>query len=140
MGGTVPPSGGTPVSHHLVAPQLEGRTVNSSIQEAVGSYRTKISLEVPEDSEMVGSGDFQGAYKTDMDSQYRKIIRRIKDGLVSDLTVTGKILNRPGGRLHKFCCDTGCSTNVSSVKGPFLSRRTDEQVVWWLVVLSQLFQ
>merc|ERR1711888_515513 len=41
--GTVPPSGGTPVNQHLVAPQLEGGTVNSSIQEAVGSYRTKIS-------------------------------------------------------------------------------------------------
>ena len=47
-----------------------------------------------------------------MDSQYRQIIRRIKSGLVSDPTMTGKILNKPGGRLHKFCCDTGCSTNV----------------------------
>ena len=34
------------------------------------------------------------------------------DGLVSDPIMTGKILNKPGGRLHKFCCDTGCSTNV----------------------------
>ena len=32
--------------------------------------------------------------------------------MVSDPTMTGKIMNRPGGRLHKFCCDTGCSTNV----------------------------
>ena len=78
--GTVPPSGGTPVNQHLVAPQLEGRTINSSIQEAVGSYRTKISLEVPEDSEMVGSGDFQGAYKTDLDSQYRKLSGESKMG------------------------------------------------------------
>ena len=110
--GTVPPSGGTPVNQHLVVPQLEGRTINSSIQEARGSYRTKISLEVSEDSEMVGSGDFQGVHKKDMNSQLRKIIRRIKDGLVSDPTMTGKIMNRPGGRLHKFCCDTGCSTNI----------------------------
>ena len=86
--------------------------MNSSIQEAVGSYRTKISLEVQEDREMIGCVDFQGAYKIVIDSQYREIIRRIKDGLVSDPTMTGKILNQPGGRLHKFCCDTGCSTNV----------------------------
>merc|ERR1712215_345019 len=78
--GTVPPSGGTPVNKHLVVPQLEGRTTNSSIQEARGSYRTKISLEVSQDSEMVGSGDFQRVHKKDMNSQLRKIIRRIKDG------------------------------------------------------------
>ena len=43
--GDVPPSGGTPGNQSLVAPRREGRTVNSSIQEAVGSYCTKISLE-----------------------------------------------------------------------------------------------
>merc|ERR1711888_109011 len=36
--GTVPPSGGTPVNQRLVVPQLEGRTTNSSIQEARGSF------------------------------------------------------------------------------------------------------
>ena len=61
---------------------------------------------------MIGYGDFRGVYNEDMNSQYRQIIRRIKSGLVSDPTLSGKILNQPGGRWHKFCCDTGCSTNV----------------------------
>ena len=64
--GVVPPSGGTPVKQHLVVPQLEGRTTKSSIQKARGSYRTGINLEVSEDSEMVGFGDFQGVHKKDM--------------------------------------------------------------------------
>ena len=65
---------------------------------------------------MVGFGDFQGVHKKDMNSQLRKIIRRIKDGMVSDPTMSGKIMNRPGGRLHKFCCDTGCPTNIMPVR------------------------
>ena len=57
-----------------------------------------------------------------MDSKLRKIIRRIKDGMVSDPTMNGKIMNRPGGRLHKFCCDTGCPTNIMPVR---LAARND---------------
>ena len=56
--GDVPPSGGTPGNQSLVASQREGRTMNTTIQEAVGSYRTKISLEIQEESEMIGCGDF----------------------------------------------------------------------------------
>ena len=86
--------------------------MNSTITEAVGSYRTKINLENQDDIEMIGYGDFRGVYQEDLNSRYREIIRRIKRGHVSDPTMSGKILNQPGGRWHKFCCDTGCSTNL----------------------------
>ena len=61
---------------------------------------------------MIGYGDFRGVYQEDLNSRCREIIRRIKCGYVSDPTMSGRILNQPGGRWHKFCCDTGCSTNL----------------------------
>ena len=75
--------------------------MNTTIQEAVGSYRTKINLENQDDSEMIGYGDFRGVYQEDLNSRYREIIRRIKRGYVSDPTISGRILNQPGGRWRK---------------------------------------
>ena len=58
--------------------------MNTTIQEAVGSYRTKINLENQDDSEMIGYGDFRGVYNEDLNSRYREIIRRIKRGQVRE--------------------------------------------------------
>ena len=62
-------SGRTPVSSSLVASQQEGRTMNTTITEAVGSYRTKINLENQDDIEMIGYGDFRGVYQEDLNSR-----------------------------------------------------------------------
>ena len=94
----------------------EGRNKNSSIKEAVGSLRSTINLQDQDEIEMVGYGDFRGVYQEDLNSRYRELIRRIKRVYVSDLTMSGKILSQPSGRWDKFCCDTGCSTNLMPAK------------------------
>ena len=111
-----PPSGRTPCSSSMESSQREGRNKNSSIIEAVGSLRSTINLQDQDEIEMVGYGDFRGVYQEDLNSRYRELIRRIKRGYVSDPTMSGKILNQPSGRWHKFCCDTGCSTNLMPAK------------------------
>ena len=67
----VPPSGRTPCSSSMVASQREGRTKNSTIIEAVGSYRSTINLENQDDIEMIGYGDFTGVYQEDLNSRYK---------------------------------------------------------------------
>ena len=85
-----PPSGRTPCSSSMVASQREGRNKNSSIIEAVGSYRSTINLQDQDEIEMVGYGDFRGVYQEDLNSRYRELIRRIKRGYVSDPTIFRK--------------------------------------------------
>ena len=65
---------------------------------------------------MVGRGDFRGFHSKNPDSKYRKLISRIKAGYVSDPVMRGKMLNVTGGRWARFCCDTGCSTNIIPAK------------------------
>ena len=35
---------------------------------------------------------------------------------MSDPVMRGKMLNKTGGRWSRFCCDTGCSTNIMPAK------------------------
>ena len=63
--------------------------------------------EESEDEEMVGEGDFRGVFIKDKDSKLRKMINRIKTRTVSDPVMNGKIINASGGRLVRFCADTG---------------------------------
>ena len=75
-----------------------------------------MELQVLDEEGMVGSGDFRGFHFDNPDSKYRALISRIKKGHVSDPTMQGKLLNQPGGKWMRFCCDTGCSTNLMPAK------------------------
>ena len=52
----------------------------------------------------------------DKDSKLRKMINRIKTRTLSDPVMKGKIINATGGRLVRFCADTGCSINLMPAK------------------------
>ena len=69
-----------------------------------------------ETEDMVGRGDFRGVYEKNPESKFRKMIKRIKDKTVSDPVMRGKIINAAGGRLARFCADTGCSVNIMPAK------------------------
>ena len=99
--------------------QREGRknyTTIFNVKEEIGSKRSTLELQVQEEEGMVGSGDFRGFHFDNPDSKYRALISRIKKGYVSDPTMRGKLLNKPGGKWSRFCCDTGCSTNLMPAK------------------------
>ena len=51
----------------------------------------------------------------DPDSNFRKIIKRIKS-TQSYPIMKGKIMARTGGIRTKFCADTGCSGNIMPAK------------------------
>merc|ERR1711867_223859 len=68
-----------------------------------------------ENEEMIGEGDFQGHHVEDPDSNFRKLVKRIKQDS-SDPTLMGKILNKSHSKRVKFCCDTGSSCNLLPVK------------------------
>ena len=65
---------------------------------------------------MVGRGDFRGFHAKDPKSRLRKLIRRIKEGTLSDPIMKGRVINTSGGRCARFCCDTGCSANIMPAK------------------------
>ena len=88
----------------------EGRSNNSSINSSAKKE------EEQEDEGMVGRGDFRGFHSKNPNSKYRNLISRIKKGYVSDPVMRGKMLNKTGGRWARFCCDTGCSTNIIPAK------------------------
>ena len=113
-----PPSGGTSCSLSLESSRREGRKNHTTVREAVGSIRSIVELQDRDEEGrlMVGYGDFRGFHYENPDSNYRELIRRIKKGYVSDPTMGGKILNQPSGKRWKFCCDTGCSTNLMPAK------------------------
>ena len=97
----------------------EGRKNHSTlfnVKEKIGSERSSMKLQVQEEEGMVGFGDFRGFHSNNPDSKYRELISRIKKGYVSDPTMRGKLLNQPGGKWSKFCCETGCSTNLMPAK------------------------
>ena len=85
------------------SPGLGGRSHESSSEES-------------EDEEMVGEGDFRGVFIKDKNSKLRNMIHRIKTRTVSDPVMKGKIINAKGGRLVRFCADTGCSVNLMPAK------------------------
>ena len=120
-----PPTRRAPGICPLESSWWEGRKNHSSIREAVGSKRSTINLsEVDEEGEyvpglhpkMVGYGDFRGYHLDNPESRYRAMVKRIKEGQISDPTLKGKFLNQPRGKWMNFCCDTGCSTNLMPIK------------------------
>ena len=93
------------------------------MKEAVGSRRSTVDLDLKDQDEegryvpkMVGHGDFRGFHFDNPDSNFRALIKRIKKGYVSDPTMRGKFLNQPGSKWMRFCCDTGCSSNLMPAK------------------------
>ena len=116
-----PPTRGTSGICPLESSWLEGRKTYSSIREAVGSRRSIINLQDQDEEgryvpQMVGYGDFRGYHLDNPESNYRALIKRIKEGQISDPTMKGKFLNQPRAKWMSFCCDTGCSTNLMPVK------------------------
>ena len=65
---------------------------------------------------MVGRGDFRVVYSKNLESRFRQMINRIKAKTVSNPVMRGKIINAAGGRLARFCADTGCSVNIMPAK------------------------
>ena len=60
---------------------------------------------------MVGYGDFRGRYPEDKNSNFNKIINRVKEKN-RDPTLKGKFLNKCRSKWYRFCCDTGSSCNL----------------------------
>ena len=60
-------------------------------------------------------GDFEGIFTRDPESNFRKMIKRVKS-TQSDPIMKGKIMARTSGRRTKFCADTGCSVNIMPAK------------------------
>ena len=116
-----PPTRGTSGICPLESSWWEGRKTYSTIREAVGSRRSTINLQDQDEEgryvpQMVGYGDFRGYHLDNPDSNYRALIKRIKEGQISDPTMKGKFLNQPRAKWMSFCCDTGCSSNLMTVK------------------------
>ena len=65
------------------------------------NFIEELELESKTDSE----GDFEGIFTRDPDSNFRKIIKRVKL-TQSDPIMKGKIMARTSGRRTKFCADT----------------------------------
>ena len=86
---------------------LGGRTHDSSVKEKEDEVETE---------DMVGRGDFRGVYSKNPESRFRQMINSIKAKIVSDPVMRGKIINVAGGRLARFCADTGCSVNIMPAK------------------------
>ena len=65
--------------------------------------------------EIEASTDFEGTFKRDSNSNFRKRVSRIKAS-ESDPIMFGKILAKTGSRRVPFCADTGCSVNILPAK------------------------
>ena len=106
-----PPTRGTSGICPLESSWSEGRKTYSTVREAVGSRRSTINLNEQDEEgryvpQMVGYGDFRGYHLDNPDSSYRPMVKRIKEGQISDPTLKGKFLNQPRGKWMNFCCDT----------------------------------
>ena len=64
-----------------------------------------------ETSEAEASSDFEGTFQKDLNSNFRKRIKRIKTSN-TDPIMLGKILAKTGSKLVPFFADTGCSVNI----------------------------
>ena len=100
---------------------MGGPKTYSTIREEVGIRRRTVNLQDQDEEgryvpQMVGYGDFRGFHMDNPASNYRALIKRIKEGYISDPTMRGKFLNQPRAKWMKFCCDTGCSTNLMPAK------------------------
>ena len=72
----------------------EGRKTYSTIREEVGSRRSTVNLQDQDEEgryvpQMVGYGDFRGFHFDNPESNYRALIKRIKEGYISVPTMRG---------------------------------------------------
>ena len=92
-------------------PSRGAASITAGQSLGLGGRSHESSSEESEDEGMTGEGDFRGWFIKDKDSKLRKMINRIKTRTLSDPVMKGKIINATGGRLVRFCADTGCSIN-----------------------------